>query len=149
MKKLSRYFFKLLFWFQRFCNDCWTVAAGQQLCKHASVSHRVTHTHSQKLSLPPCSESEMMGLTPPCWSTDLMMTDRKPASMTPSWNRNILDWKILFIYFYECTFFQMLSVFELNCYLEYIRPHHCPQTPLKQEYMSLMVPEISILATFP
>lgn len=33
----------------------------------------------------------------------------------------------------------MLSVFGLNCYLKDIRPHHCPQTPLKQEYTNRMV----------
>ena len=41
----------------------------------------------------------------------------------------------------------MLSKFGLNCYLKDIRPNHCSQTPLKQEYMSLMVTEISILIT--
>lgn len=45
----------------------------------------VSHTHSQKLSLPPRCESEMMGKTPPFTPMVLMMTDRKPASMTPSW----------------------------------------------------------------
>lgn len=120
-------------------------AAGQQLYKHVPVaeSHRATYTHSQKLSLPPCSESEMMGLTPPCWSTDLMMTDKKPASMTPSCNRDILDF---FFLFNESTLFSDV-VFGLNCYLEDIRPHHCSQTTLKQDCMSLMVTEISVQAT--
>lgn len=41
----------------------------------------------------------------------------------------------------------MLGVFRLSCYLEDICPHHCPQTPLKQENMPLMLTEIFIVAT--
>lgn len=74
---------RVLFQFQQFCKDFWMVESSEQ-----GLLHHMTHTHSQKLSLPPRSESEMMGMTPPCWSTDRMMTDRKPASMTPSWRRH-------------------------------------------------------------
>lgn len=53
---------------------------------HCTISkqRRTSHTHSQMSSLPPCCESDMMVEIPPCTATVLMMTDRKPASMTPS-----------------------------------------------------------------
>lgn len=84
-----------------------------------------------------------MGMTPPCWSTDLMMTDRKPASMTPSWKTFWIESLLSFVHL--CCFLKISSVSGLNCYLEDIRPHHCSQTPLKQGYVSLMDTEIPIL----